>query len=222
MVLKLTNMARAAIKKYCRLSARFPLLAFIGVFIAGILFWGAFNTSLELTNSEAFCISCHEMENNVYQEYKTTIHFSNRTGVRATCPDCHVPKEWHHMVVRKVSATNELFHKIIGSIDTKEKFESKRLQLASYVWEDMQATDSRECRNCHAFGFMEIDKQQPGSRKAHQRAVEQGRTCIACHMGVAHKIPKDFDKDGKLHAAYKKNNRPCADCHTGIAQGEGW
>lgn len=126
------------------------------------------------------------------------------------------------MVVRKVSATNELFHKIIGSIDTKEKFESKRLQLARYVWDDMQATDSRECRNCHAFGSMKIDKQQPSSRRAHQRALDQGRTCIACHMGVAHKIPKDFDKDGKLHAAYKKNNRPCADCHTGIAQGEGW
>lgn len=61
-------------------------------FVAGIVFWGGFNTGLEITNTEEFCIGCHEMENNVYQEYKSTIHYSNRSGVRATCPDCHVPK----------------------------------------------------------------------------------------------------------------------------------
>jgi len=63
----------------------------IGGFLAGIAFWGAFNTALEATNTEAFCVSCHEMRDNVYQELKTTIHYSNRSGVRATCPDCHVP-----------------------------------------------------------------------------------------------------------------------------------
>ena len=33
----------------------------IGGFIAGIIFWGGFNTTLEATNTEAFCIGCHEM-----------------------------------------------------------------------------------------------------------------------------------------------------------------
>ena len=35
-------------------------------FIAGIIFWGAFNTALELTNTEPFCTSCHEMRSNVF------------------------------------------------------------------------------------------------------------------------------------------------------------
>jgi len=124
-------------------------------FIAGIIFWGGFNTAMEATNNEAFCISCHEMNDNVYQEYKHTIHYSNRTGVRATCPDCHVPKEWVHKVVRKIQATNELYHKAMGTIDTKEKFEAHRLELARHVWEAMKSTDSRECRNCHDFKSME-------------------------------------------------------------------
>ncbi len=64
-----------------------------GGFIAGIIFWGSFNTALEITNTEAFCVSCHEMYDNVYQELKPTIHYTNRSGVRATCPDCHVPHE---------------------------------------------------------------------------------------------------------------------------------
>ncbi|MGL5283196.1 MAG: NapC/NirT family cytochrome c, partial [Plesiomonas shigelloides] len=58
-------------------------------FIAGVLFWGGFNTGMEMANTESFCISCHEMKDNVYEEYMETIHYSNRSGVRATCPDCH-------------------------------------------------------------------------------------------------------------------------------------
>jgi cytochrome c-type protein NapC len=210
------------LSRYCSLSARHPVLIFSSVFITGILFWGAFNTAMEMTNTEAFCISCHEMEFNVYKEYKQTIHYSNRTGVRATCPDCHVPKDWGHMVVRKVSATNELFHKIIGSVNTPEKFEAKRLKLAGYVWQTMKETDSRECRNCHAFDYMSISAQKKASQLAHQRALVANRTCIDCHMGVAHKIAKNFDQDRKMHDRFKREKRPCADCHKEMQQGEGW
>lgn len=154
----------------------------------------------------------------MYLEYKQTIHYSNRTGVRATCPDCHVPKEWPHMVARKVSATNELFHKFMGSISTKEKFQAKRLQLAGYVWKQMKKNNSRECRNCHSFDFMALGKQKKTSYKKHNRAQQQNMTCIDCHMGIAHQLPKDFDKNGQLHEAFKKQKRPCSDCHKGMAQ----
>ena len=62
------------------------ILLGVGI-IAGIILWGGFNTAMEMTNTETFCISCHEMEENVYQELQKTVHFTNRTGVRATCPD---------------------------------------------------------------------------------------------------------------------------------------
>src|SRR5262245_7285274 len=74
----------------------------IGGFLAGIAFWGAFNTALEATNTETFCVSCHEMRDNVFQELKSTVHYSNRSGVRATCPDCHVPHDWTHKIARKI------------------------------------------------------------------------------------------------------------------------
>ena len=100
---------------------------------------------MEATNTLGFCVSCHEMEQTVFQEYKQTIHYTNRTGVRATCSDCHVPDPWVHKFVRKVQATGELYHKVAGTIDTKEKFEDRRLYLANRVWQAMKATDSREC-----------------------------------------------------------------------------
>ncbi len=205
--------------RYCVMHPTLTISVFL---TAGLIFWGSVNWGMDMTNSESFCISCHEMEQNVYQEYKNTVHYSNRTGVRAICPDCHVPKEWGPMVIRKVSATNELFHKIFGSVDTPEKFEAKRLKLAEHVWETMKNNDSHECRNCHAFNSMELGKQKKTSQAAHRRAVKLKRTCIDCHMGVAHKIAKDFDKDLKLHDGFKRNKRPCADCHKNMQQGEGW
>ena len=164
-------------------------------FISGIVFWGGFNTAMEMTNNEEFCISCHEMEDNVFAEYKETIHYSNRTGVRATCPDCHVPKEWHHKVIRKIQASNELLHKALGTIDTREKFEAKRLKLAKNVWRAMENTDSRECRNCHNFDHMDFAEQGRRSVKAHSEGLDVGKTCIDCHKGIAHELPDMHDVD---------------------------
>ncbi len=169
-------------------------LVFSGIII-GILLWGGFNWAMELSNSEEFCISCHEMKDNVYEEYKETIHYTNRTGVRAVCSDCHVPKEWIYKVVRKVQATKELYHKIIGTIDTPEKFRANRLEMAMREWTRMKKTDSRECRNCHDFASMDLDKQEPRSADKHDPfvwdaidGIKPKKTCIDCHRGIAHKL----------------------------------
>ncbi len=160
------------------------------IFVAGIVFWGGFNTALEVTNTEKFCISCHEMRDNVYQEYRNTIHASNRSGVRATCPDCHVPREWSYKIVRKIQASNEVLHKVLGSIDTPEKFEAKRLQLAKNEWARMKKSDSRECRNCHNFESFDYTLQNIRAAKMHQVGLTEGQTCIDCHKGIAHKLPQ--------------------------------
>ena len=167
----------------------------LGGFIAGIVFWGGFNTALEATNTEQFCISCHEMRDNVYAEYKETIHYSNRTGVRAVCADCHVPKDWTHKMIRKVQATKELYGKVMGTIDTKEKFEAKRLELARNEWARMKAADSRECRNCHSFESMNKDSQKQRARKQHEMALEDNMTCIDCHKGIAHHKPEGMTEE---------------------------
>jgi cytochrome c-type protein NapC len=166
------------------------------MFIAGIIFWGGFNTVLEATNTETFCISCHEMRDFVYAEYKETIHYHNRSGVRATCPDCHVPKPWFAKVARKMQATvKELPNKILGTIDTQEKFEAHRLEMAEHVWATMKSNDSRECRNCHALVYMDLAKQDKSAQKKHapDYVRESGKTCIDCHKGIAHHLPKGYE-----------------------------
>jgi len=162
----------------------------IGGFIAGIVFWGGFNTALEVTNTEAFCISCHEMRNNVYVELQSTIHYTNRSGVRATCPDCHVPHDWTDKIARKTQASKEVWGKLFGTISTREKFEAKRLELAQHEWARFKANDSLECRNCHNFEFMDFTQQSTRAAKQHERFLaSKEKTCIDCHKGIAHKLP---------------------------------
>ena len=164
--------------------------------VSGLVFWGAFNTGMEATNQLTFCTSCHEMRDTVYQEYKETIHYKNRSGVRAICPDCHVPKDWMHKFVRKIQASQELYVKFVsGGIDTPEKFETNRMRLATHVWETMKANDSHECRNCHSWEAMDPHKQNPRAQSKMAQAQKEGKTCIDCHKGIAHLLPKEYNED---------------------------
>jgi cytochrome c-type protein NapC len=162
----------------------------LGGFLAGVFFWGGFNTALEITNTEQFCTSCHEMEDNVYQEMRSTIHFSNRSGVRATCPDCHVPHNWTDKIARKTQASKEVWGKIFQTISTREKFLAHRRELAEHEWARLKANDSLECRNCHGFDFMDFTAQSPRAQEMHSTSLASGeKTCIDCHKGIAHLLP---------------------------------
>jgi cytochrome c-type protein NapC len=160
----------------------------IGLFAGAVVFAGT-TAGLAWTNTEAFCTGCHEMRDNVYAEYKDTIHDKNRSGVRATCPDCHVPHELGPKLIRKVQATGELWGAITGKIDTKEKFQAHRYDMAKHVWKRMKTTDSLECRNCHSVAGFSKDLQSEKAQTRHAKGIAEGKTCIDCHFGIAHKEP---------------------------------
>ncbi len=190
---KRPGLLRWAIDTLRRPSTRWSLSSLLVVgFVGGIIFWGGFNTAMEATNELGFCTSCHEMYDNVYQEYKETIHYKNRVGVRAICSDCHVPKDWTHKLIRKAQASFEIWGKLTGDIDTREKFEAKRLTLATDEWARMRASDSAECRNCHSFAAMDLPLQDKSAQKRHNQdeLKQSGKTCIDCHQGIAHHLPK--------------------------------
>lgn len=169
------------------------VVLFMG-FIGGLLFWGAFNTGMEATNTEQFCSSCHEP---IVKEIRETIHYSNRSGVRAICSDCHVPHNWTDKIVRKVQASKELAFHFIGTIDTEEKFKARRGHLAHREWQRMKENNSQECRNCHQFDYMDFSEQGPRAVSQHSTALAGGeKTCVDCHKGIAHKLPDMKDVAG--------------------------
>jgi cytochrome c-type protein NapC len=196
----------------------------VGGFAGGILFWGGFNTALEATNTESFCISCHEMRDNVFEELKTTVHYTNRSGVRATCPDCHVPHNWTDKIGRKMEASKEVWGHLFGTIDTREKFLDKRGEMAAREWRRLKTNDSLECRNCHSFVSMDFTEQgtragrmvsvtvaTSPAKTERSRLSPQSATTIACgSIGVhlSHRIANHYKRSPKERVRLHRTRTP--------------
>ncbi|HTY99859.1 MAG TPA: NapC/NirT family cytochrome c [Rhodocyclaceae bacterium] len=172
---------------------RYPLIGLAGLVVL-LAFTGGFTDLIESTNTLEFCTSCHDMSYN-FEEYKKTTHYLNKSGVRAVCSDCHVPKRgWFTEMRRKVIAARDVWEEVMGTIDTREKFDAHRLEMAQREWARMREDDSPGCRNCHAFESMDTDAQDKQAAKKHLRMIsaegQEKKTCIDCHRGIAHKIPR--------------------------------
>lgn len=160
-----------------------------GGFIAGILSWQGFNTAMDYTNKEEFCLNCHTMHDNLLPELQKTVHWNNRTGVRARCPDCHVPHNFTDKLARKMQASREVLAQFTGQIDTREKFKEHRIVLAQREWARFAANGSRECRTCHDYKDMDFNKMRPTSQVAMRSAAARNQSCMDCHKGIAHQLP---------------------------------
>lgn len=170
-----------------------PIGGFV-LFVLGAAALVGGNEVIELFNTEQFCISCHEMRQVVYPEWQKSSHYKNAYGVRAACPDCHVPPHYPQKIFWKAAASVELIYKVLGTVDTPEKFKAHRLELAKQVWANMKADDSRECRKCHSLAAMALDKQSKRAARRHNPAYmkREGKTCIDCHKGIVHELPENF------------------------------
>lgn len=186
-------------------SSRPGSLAVLGMGLAiGLVIFASLGSFMVYANSEKFCAtSCHEMASTVALEYKDSIHDNNRTGVRATCPDCHVPHGYIPNYIAKLGLFDDVWgHFVTGSINTKEKFEAKRYELAKRVWVYMKENDSRECRHCHTSAKMDPEKQTEKAQRRHEKGRAEGFTCIDCHFAISHNEP-DGPGPQELNAARK-------------------
>lgn len=177
--------------RFTRPSKRFGagVLVALGL-VGGILFAAGFNYAVEYTNSTEFCVACHSLQW-VAAEWEESKHHSGRTGVRAECADCHVPDAFLPKMWAKFIAYNDVYHEVMGTIRTEEKFMERRPLLAERVWDRMRANDSLQCRSCHMDGLWNPEEQSGQARREHAEARESGQTCIDCHRGVAHAYPKE-------------------------------
>jgi cytochrome c-type protein NapC len=164
------------------------------VFLAGIGFAGAMTGGLAYSNRMELCVSCHSLQV-PYAEYRESVHFKNASGVQATCADCHVPREFFPKLHAKIMALKDVYHELVGTIDTPEKFEAQRWAMANRVWDRMKATDSRTCRTCHDFSNMDLSAQSRSARSRHGAAEDRGQTCIDCHKGIVHHLPDEPPED---------------------------
>jgi len=168
------------------------LILMFALVVLGVVIAAMSSATLKTTNSTEFCTSCHSMQW-VKEEWMQSLHYSNISGVRTECSDCHVPHDLGPKLYAKLRAAKDVWGEILGTIDTKEKFEHHRWQMANSVWDRMKATDSRECKSCHTIAAMDLKEQDRTARKKHKKAETRGKTCIDCHKGDAHEIPEEPD-----------------------------
>lgn len=113
----------------------------------------------------------------------------------------------HIKMVRKIKSTKEVLDTMRGVIDTPEKFEQLRMEIATRVWESMKAIDSRECRGCHNVDAMALAAQNDITKERHQKCVSGDKTCIDCHKKA---LPTNYRKSfsNRSMSALLKKMRP--------------
>jgi nitrate/TMAO reductase-like tetraheme cytochrome c subunit len=165
----------------------FALLA-VGVVVGSVAIVGT-QVMVHATGTDQFCgTACHSMQW-VAKEHQESLHGA-RTGMRATCHDCHIPREYPELLWYKAAAgTKDAIGEIRGVISTEEKFRAERLRMATQVWTEYRANDSRSCRGCHQFSQDVLAKQDEAVRPIHAPVLDGQATCIDCHKGVGHERP---------------------------------
>jgi nitrate/TMAO reductase-like tetraheme cytochrome c subunit len=166
-----------------------PVGGFLAFAVGAAAVFGT-GTAMNLTSTDAFCgTACHSHAEFIYPEWKESVHYVNRSGVRAGCADCHIPNEYpEKLIVKTQSGIRDMYHEfVLGSISTRERFEARRMEMAERVWAEMRANDSRACRTCHK--TESFSGQTARVERLHQRMETFDTTCIDCHVGVAHVDP---------------------------------
>ena len=179
-------MAAAAIP-----SARWAVLALVGLGLlvgaAGVI---GTQVMVAVTGTNQFCGgACHSMQW-VAQEHQVGPHGATRTGMRATCHDCHIPREYPHLLWYKAKAgVKDVIGEMRGVISTEEKFNKERARMAESVWAEYKSNNSANCRTCHVFTPEVVKKQKDFVQPMHEQVLAGAATCIDCHKGIAHKAP---------------------------------
>ena len=172
-------------------SARWSVFALVavGVVVGALAIIGT-QVMVHVSGTDEFCgTACHSMQW-VAKEHQESIHGASRTGMRATCHDCHIPRDYPELLWYKAAAgTKDVIGEIRGIISTEEKFAQERKRMAGQVWAEYSANDSRACRGCHQFSAEVLAKQQEMVRPIHAPVLDGRATCIDCHKGVGHAAP---------------------------------
>ena len=178
-----------------RPSAKYSIAALVGGgIIIGVAGWLTFDATLAATSTEEFCTSCHEMADNPGMMLVGTTHHMNVSGVRPTCSDCHVPKEFVPKMIRKIEASREVWGHITGIIDTPEKYAAHAPKMKAREIARLKANDSQECRNCHDVEHM-LSAAQSSKAQTFHRVLKTGKkTCIDCHAGLTHTPPEQLSQ----------------------------
>ena len=153
------------------------------IFLAGAMFavvclW-IINLVTQPFSKSEYCGSCHEMQE-VYQSWKTSIHYANRSGTVTQCIDCHLPCKDNFFVFfasKTYYGAKDIYKHYFGG---QYDIQTMRLKVLAQMPND-------RCLYCHA-SLMSKPISPTASRIAHQQYFnrpmdDKVQSCMACHYG---------------------------------------
>lgn len=170
---------------------RHVLFALVAGGLAGILFMTFLIEFDHYTSSNAFCTTCHSMAL-AEDSYKTSVHYNNASGVRASCGDCHVSEgvfaaTWDHAVGGK-DLLKQIKGKLFGPDYDDPVINTLHLPEAAFAarkW--FKDRNSATCMRCHE---LESIQGKRADTAAIHREETDGKSCIDCHINLVHrKVP---------------------------------
>jgi nitrate/TMAO reductase-like tetraheme cytochrome c subunit len=172
-------------------------LVLVGVVI-GIAVAGATTWMVNATSSNNFCATeCHSMQW-AAAAYRKGPHYSNESGVRTSCADCHIPFEdrpatpfqyvFGTLWTKGLDGTQDVVAKTRGVIADRERWDAEKPRLGEKVRAWFQRTNSATCLGCHK---LEAFSGEGGSAfmksEVHSGALKADKVdCLQCHPGIAH------------------------------------
>ena len=157
-------------------------------FIIGALLVAAFDTTMNTTSSNEYCMSCHTHEQ-ADLDWKKSPHYLSHSGVMTDCAACHLPPKEdgllkYYMAKSKMGA-KDLWAKMTQDTD-KIDWESKRsLENARKI------VYNSSCEKCHVNLYPEgiSDDGITAHLYYDDNAKKLGLDCISCHLNVGHYMP---------------------------------
>ena len=157
-------------------------------FIIGALLIAAFDTTMNKTTSNEYCMSCHTHEK-ADLDWKKSPHYLSHSGAMTDCAACHLPPKEdgllkYYMTKSKIGV-KDLWAKMTKNpeeIDWEAKRELEHARKIVY---------NSSCERCHVNLFPEGISDDGITAHLHyeENAKKLGLDCISCHLNVGHYMP---------------------------------
>ena len=168
------------------------LLPIAGIFIGAGMIIGV-NRVVQATSTDAYCQSCH-VHTGADEAWMKSSHFTNESGIRVGCAECHLPPHGNFRYFRTKVHTG--LHDLYAyHFKDHESFDWERKQQLEHA---VTIVFNESCEKCHQNLFPKGLTDDGGTAHLYyeRNAEKLELHCINCHLDAGHHLPNY--KHGKM------------------------
>jgi sulfatase modifying factor 1 len=162
------------------------------------------NKVIQVTNTDKFCASCHNVHPHATTSWKMSTHYDNKSGIVVHCVDCHLPPPGEGKLPEKVkTGLRDVYGTIFKDV---EKLNWEQKSTVEYA---IHHTFELSCIKCHQTLFPIGLSIEGEDAHIYYSDNEDELHCINCHLSVGHYSDNihahnlDFGKDTEIDTIFE-------------------